>query len=200
VDSLLRHVAGVASGLPVWVDAICINQADLKEKSTQVSMMRDIYAAAKCVLVWLGNGNLTQVDELALWTYLISPYDRNNTAFDGIRGFGGVGDTLFGRVLQSSWFERAWVVQEVCFARKVLFLCGAIGISLPFLKDYLELRRKNYSSLPDSYSIPSGWGQVGLPVFERVRKLCTQRELIQQNDGRPQVTLTDMTAEPLPSL
>ncbi|KAH8726121.1 heterokaryon incompatibility protein-domain-containing protein, partial [Phaeosphaeriaceae sp. PMI808] len=55
VYSILRHVAGVASGLPVWVDAICINQTDLEEKSAQVSMMGNIYAAAKCVLVWLGN-------------------------------------------------------------------------------------------------------------------------------------------------
>ena len=192
VYSILRHVAAVASGLPVWVDAICINQTDLKEKSTQVSMMRDIYASAKCVLVWLGNGNLTQADELTLWSYLISPYNHNNTALDGIGGFGGVGDTLFGRVLQSSWFERAWVVQEVCFARKVFFLCGAVGMSLPFLKDYLEMRRKNYNSLPDSYSIPSGWGRAGLPVFERFHKLCAHRELIQENGGRPRVTLTDI--------
>lgn len=192
VYSILRHVAGVASGLPVWVDGICINQADLKEKSTQVSMMGDIYAAAKCVLVWLGNGNLTQGGESALWSYLISPYNHNNTALNGIGSFGGVGDTLFGWVLQSSWFERAWVVQEVCFARKVFFLCGAVGMSLPFLKDYLEMRRKNYNSLPDSYSIPSGWGWAGLPVFERFHKLCAHRELIQENGGRPRVTLTDI--------
>jgi hypothetical protein len=185
VDSLLRHVAGVASGLPVWVDAICINQTDVKEKNNQVSMMRDIYAAAKCVLVWLGNENLTQTDESVLFQYL-------KTAWDGSSCLGGEGGTLFGRVLQSSWFERSWVVQEVCFARKVFFLCGSVGVSLPYLEKFLDMGKKNYSSLPDSYSIPSGWGPVGLPVFQQFHKLRSHRELIQQNGGQPRVTLTDI--------
>ena len=30
-----------------WIDAICINQADLDERSQQVAIMRDIYASAE---------------------------------------------------------------------------------------------------------------------------------------------------------
>jgi hypothetical protein len=36
------------------VNSICINQEDQKEKSKQIPLMRDIYATAKSVLVWLG--------------------------------------------------------------------------------------------------------------------------------------------------
>lgn len=195
VYSILRHISGVASGLPIWLDAICINQDDCEEKGVQVSMMRDIYAAARCVLVWLGNGDLTHDEESVLWSYLTSPYIHNNATLDNISRFGGVGDHLFGRVLQSPWFERAWIVQELCLARKVLFLSGALGMSLPFLKDYLEVRRKNYNSLPDSYSIPSDWGRTSLPAFKQFPKLCAHRELIQKNDGKPRVTLTDILLE-----
>jgi hypothetical protein len=155
VHSLLRHIAGVSSGLPLWVDAICINQADLVEKNSQVRMMKDIYAAAKYVIVWLGNGNLTGDDQWVLWSYLTSPYARNSSSLNGYRVLGGTGDTLCGQILQSPWFERVWVVQEVCFARAVFFLSGAIGMSLPFLRDYLKMRRENYESLPVSYSTSS---------------------------------------------
>jgi hypothetical protein len=40
----------------LWVDALCINQADDKEKSRQVQRMRSIYKAAKTVYAWLGPG------------------------------------------------------------------------------------------------------------------------------------------------
>jgi hypothetical protein len=37
----------------VWIDAICINQDDLKERSQQVLLMKDIYSQAWRVVVWL---------------------------------------------------------------------------------------------------------------------------------------------------
>jgi hypothetical protein len=38
----------------LWVDALCINQADNEEKSQQVAMMREIYGSATRVFIWLG--------------------------------------------------------------------------------------------------------------------------------------------------
>ncbi|CAI9637425.1 unnamed protein product [Alternaria burnsii] len=38
----------------LWMDSICINQADDGEKVQQVSMMGDIYQRAPEVVVWLG--------------------------------------------------------------------------------------------------------------------------------------------------
>lgn len=39
--------------LPLWIDAVCINQHDRTgEKSKQVGIMDDVYAAAQCVLIW----------------------------------------------------------------------------------------------------------------------------------------------------
>lgn len=43
--------------LMVWVDAICINQDDIEEKTRQVCMMRTIFTWANLVEVWLGDGD-----------------------------------------------------------------------------------------------------------------------------------------------
>ncbi|KAK8075827.1 hypothetical protein PG997_010490 [Apiospora hydei] len=37
-----------------WIDILCINQADNKERGHQVGMMRDIYQSARRVVAWLG--------------------------------------------------------------------------------------------------------------------------------------------------
>jgi len=47
----LRHRTQVRT---LWIDAICINQADVKEKSAQVELMPQIYRSAIRTLIWLG--------------------------------------------------------------------------------------------------------------------------------------------------
>lgn len=42
--------------MTIWVDAICINQQDLKEKERQLKLMADIYSLARQVYIWLGEG------------------------------------------------------------------------------------------------------------------------------------------------
>lgn len=43
--------------LPIWIDAICINQKDLREKEEQVAQMRNIYHCAVRTIIWLGEGD-----------------------------------------------------------------------------------------------------------------------------------------------
>ncbi len=38
----------------LWIDAVCINQDDIQERSQQVAMMGDIYKQASRVLTWIG--------------------------------------------------------------------------------------------------------------------------------------------------
>jgi hypothetical protein len=43
--------------LPIWIDAICINQKDLREREEQVAQMRNIYHCAVRTIIWLGEGD-----------------------------------------------------------------------------------------------------------------------------------------------
>lgn len=52
--SALRHLRHLEGSRILWVDAICIDQQNLKERSNQVQRMGDVYTLANRVVVWLG--------------------------------------------------------------------------------------------------------------------------------------------------
>jgi hypothetical protein len=63
----LRYLRKENSNRVLWVDAICINQKDKKERGHQVGMMRNVYSKATEVLVWLGESSkeMTTPDPVA---------------------------------------------------------------------------------------------------------------------------------------
>ena len=55
--SALNHLRAKLGEFTIWIDAICINQANEKEKTEQIRLMGDIYAEAEAVYVWLGDSD-----------------------------------------------------------------------------------------------------------------------------------------------
>ncbi len=53
LSTALRYLRAQGQSLPLFVDQICINQADDAEKSHQINLMGDIYRSCECVLAWL---------------------------------------------------------------------------------------------------------------------------------------------------
>ncbi|KAK3356844.1 heterokaryon incompatibility protein-domain-containing protein [Lasiosphaeria hispida] len=49
----------------LWIDALCINQSDMAEKSQQVPRMGEIYTSAHKVLAWLGKATTKKEHEKA---------------------------------------------------------------------------------------------------------------------------------------
>ncbi|KAK5708089.1 hypothetical protein LTR97_000629 [Elasticomyces elasticus] len=62
LNSILRRISEVCPARWLWVDALCINQANEEEKSHQVSLMKSIYERAGSVYVWLGGTDLEGMD------------------------------------------------------------------------------------------------------------------------------------------
>ncbi|KAK4200993.1 heterokaryon incompatibility protein-domain-containing protein [Triangularia verruculosa] len=59
----------------IWIDALCIDQSNLKERGGQVQMMKDIYSGGKQVVVYLGDGKNHRPKRLAeQWTSSKGPY------------------------------------------------------------------------------------------------------------------------------
>ena len=67
-DEALRSLRRRWRRIVIWVDAICIDQSDNKDKSRQVPMMGDIYSHAKEVVIWLGKSDY-KINRLAVWVY-----------------------------------------------------------------------------------------------------------------------------------
>jgi hypothetical protein len=134
--------------LVLWVDAICINQADDKERSKQVKNMPQIYAQATSVLIWLGidsrqkDGRLCLkfFRELAALIACTNNQDKDQDFIDSWRNRVTInqavseflnkgGRDAIGSFLTRPWFRRRWVVQEVVLAQDVAMLCGTEDIS-----------------------------------------------------------------------
>ena len=100
----------------LWVDAICINQDDDREKSYQIALMRNIYGAASELLIWLGDEEQPQSRGLKLLGYYGEiPED---TSIRPVR-LKHTQRSEFKEILSRPWFDRLWIVQEL--------LLGAFG-------------------------------------------------------------------------
>lgn len=133
----------------LWADAVCINQADIAERSSQVELMGDIFAAAIRVLVWLGDPLESGSDTLAFATLnmpIVPQGDRSKKDLLALMeqhlpsmqrcaccGETSPGDTpvtlakglsAVAKLLERPFFSRLWVVQEIVFGRSVEVYCG----------------------------------------------------------------------------
>lgn len=129
----------------LWIDAICINQGNNAEKSTQVAMMDVIYSRAETVVIWLGEedfhtaGALKTMKALAevnLNKFETAPYFDDYDAFTAYDTLIEAGKTLglpnieagewrdYAAFLQRKWFERIWVMQEKVFAKNTEVFVG----------------------------------------------------------------------------
>jgi hypothetical protein len=59
LEAALRQLRRARKPRHLWVDAICIDQSNKKEKAEQVVQMDKVYRAAKRVLIWLGRESRT---------------------------------------------------------------------------------------------------------------------------------------------
>lgn len=125
----------------LWIDAICINQGDHEERSSQVLLMRHIYRYASRVVVWLGidtpenvsalnllrsvkemihvnestdgGGTPSQSDMAKIRNYL----DTDMSAKEGL-------SFLFRDLLMQAWWGRVWVIQEVAVSSRATVVIG----------------------------------------------------------------------------
>ncbi|KAF5659010.1 het-domain-containing protein [Fusarium heterosporum] len=158
----------------LWIDAICINQKDDREKGHQVKQMGEIYKNAEEVLIWLGPSNeairdlfelVTLVDENARdistpvrhreWTrhcrdHLLHHYKSAKTP----QNIGAMKQLMSRR-----WFRRIWILQEVAMARTARIVCGSSSCPA-----------RTFSLMPSLLDIPTtAHVQAVLDLMPRIR-------------------------------
>ncbi|KAI0547938.1 heterokaryon incompatibility protein-domain-containing protein [Xylaria curta] len=113
----------------VWIDAICINQDDIDERSQQVAMMEAIYRKASMTLVWLGRDDgttkdaMNMIEKIDRWRHVGHP--ENPDPGDDLRS-AQKGEDAFpvdidwgaiASLFSAAWFTRFWIIQEVALSK-----------------------------------------------------------------------------------
>jgi hypothetical protein len=144
--SALPYLSRRPSTLPLWIDAVCINQADEVEKLAQIRLMADIYRSATTVWVWLGLAKgagttealkdvLPRMNEISTILMAVPgeetilPSEVNLPELDS-----PVWDALDG-ILNNPWFLRLWIVQEAALGRNISCLLGSHVIDWKVLEE-----------------------------------------------------------------
>jgi hypothetical protein len=70
LDAALRALRLTQGPRRLWVDALCLNQTNPREKTHQVGLMSSIYQRAAEVIVWLGESDLHSHIFLRCWHLL----------------------------------------------------------------------------------------------------------------------------------
>jgi len=121
----------------LWIDALCINQNDHDERSSQVAMMSLVYTAAERACVWLGEDDEDSTMAIRFIREEITQlkkFDRLCTDKEHAPKW----RSLLA-LMQRPWFSRRWVVQEIVLAKKATVYCGPDKIEWPELAIAVEL-------------------------------------------------------------
>lgn len=123
-----QHLRSRSSSLTIWVDAICINQSDNAERSSQVAMMDEVYRKCKIVHIWLGCPERPLPPNYR--PFALVEHFRDNKHWFELPGYQWENDNTAWRcdtenpdyrsmmeafvlVHHSAWWTRAWTAQEV---------------------------------------------------------------------------------------
>ncbi|KAK2736861.1 hypothetical protein FQN55_001356 [Onygenales sp. PD_40] len=139
----LRRLRHASRRRLVWVDAICIDQHNPRERSQQVSLMREIYRNARKALIWIGEEKQhtaaafqiipklaenwvaqgSQDDKLPI----IQPQQRSAKA--SANQLLDPTDTILWNsimdVFTRPYFTRTWIIQEIIVSCEATVLCGS---------------------------------------------------------------------------
>ncbi|WPV30485.1 Heterokaryon incompatibility protein 6, OR allele [Fulvia fulva] len=120
----------------IWIDAVCINQDDDREKGQQVSIMGDIYRCSKQNIVYFGmvnkfaravqatlqavlsdmKKNIPKDTTLFELTHLSGPSEQHRMPQNGRLMDPDINLRPLEALYSDPWFGRIWVVQEVALA------------------------------------------------------------------------------------
>ncbi|KAI1144510.1 HET-domain-containing protein [Hypoxylon sp. FL0543] len=163
----LRHLRYVDKPRVIWVDALCINQADEVEKGPQVAMMGEIFRLAHRVVAWLGPEENDSTHAMELMDHLGSEVDVDfvyqtlipadgctDPSLSDLDAYLRYDKRLFSaayHLISRKWFDRLWIRQEIHLANpEAIILCGFCQVK------WTNFRRGLACLYKKSYRVPSG--------------------------------------------
>lgn len=131
----------------LWIDALCINQEDHRERAEQVRKMFSIYSRAKNVCIWLGIGNVDSERALSLAKRILDLEELEKALKDESQGEEFI---LLARLMCSPWFSRRWCVQEIMLAKEATVHSGKAVMLWSDFADVVALLSSRWLDLQDN--------------------------------------------------
>jgi hypothetical protein len=153
----LARRANVNEILPIWIDAICINQNDDEEKIVQIRSMHQIYRRAFRMWIWLGIAEHQDCILEAISTLSwLKQLDEDPTNRARKRGSSpemfhldpSVHKAVM-HLIANPWYRRLWVIQEFVLSSHAVALCGEHKVPIDLLEEaqWSWVRCRNASNL-----------------------------------------------------
>ncbi|KAK6860836.1 hypothetical protein PG995_004472 [Apiospora arundinis] len=211
LHGLLRNLRSSQETNLLWIDAICINQKDLPERSHQVAMMRQIYEYCRADLVWLGptaDADASDGNDMEAALQLFERISGNDIrglqdlgySFMGLRHPSAEGDEVE-EEKEPSWkitkeeksilehvlvrpaiWNRIWIVQELACAPKIILAAGKARLEWDQVAQFL-------GPLPAADAFHRHFGSHGrstrkkyLILLEKIKRIHDQRTLTQKGE------------------
>jgi Heterokaryon incompatibility protein (HET) len=144
LHELFRNLRYINAGSKTfWVDQVCINQEDHKERSAQVSMMGSVYRNATQVITYIGPATAEDYRGIRLARIL---YEFGDQHFDEEINSREIRNSLLEdkfpemqlpaftdtcwealhQLLVRPWSRRSWIVQENILNQNTIMVCGIV--------------------------------------------------------------------------
>lgn len=107
-----------------WIDALCINQADMLERSHQVGLMKDIYSNAHRVIIWLGEASSEGYTAMRVIKEAYRDAPKNHEGCSASQRLAIRGKEELAYLYEHEYWSRVWIVQEVMYAKKLVIYWG----------------------------------------------------------------------------
>ncbi|KAF9891424.1 hypothetical protein FE257_004280 [Aspergillus nanangensis] len=159
----LRHLRYGDKPRTLWVDAICINQADVSEKEGQVKRISTIFKEADQVVVWLGLASSDSSEAIEALDYIgkqvvITTDKWTFTSPEAVEIEWCYSNFVIpyaieiwqaiNSLLHRAWFNRVWVVQEIQLSTTAVLQCGFDVVSWTHFRRALVLLFNKQAACP----------------------------------------------------
>ena len=159
----LRRLRCPSEATTLWVDALCINQDDNTEKSHQVGQIATVYSQSRETFLWLGDVPDTEADsdvDKASFTSqpgIVGDKLKISRAFELLEQLSaGVdfptdetresGEDALHHLLDFSWWNRIWTVQEAVLPKVATFACGPLRMPWSVLSRAVRYMLAQYNA------------------------------------------------------
>jgi hypothetical protein len=105
----------------LWIDALCIDQSDARERTHQVGIMSEIFGRADRVISWLGpayDNSEHAMNTIAAYASDQSPNKTHTLSQAEL-------SEAICSLCERSYWKRLWVFQELRHANDIILMCGA---------------------------------------------------------------------------